>query len=101
MNITQTLFKLWHESGFNGFFVGDGWKSLLMIIIAACCSTRHRQKFEPLLLVGIGLAAVFTNLPGANMLVPAMGCLGGSPFVTAAGEVIQNQPQTSCMKVGC
>lgn len=103
MNITQTLFKLWHESGFNGFFVGDGWKSLLMIIIA--CVLLYLgivKKFEPLLLVGIAFGCLLTNLPGANMYNPELwdAYVGGSPFVTAAGEVIQKISFTDILHEG-
>ena len=34
MDVLGTLLKLWNDSGFNSFFVGDGWKYLVMIVIA-------------------------------------------------------------------
>ena len=34
MNVAETLLNLWNQSGFNLFFVGDGWKSLVMIVVA-------------------------------------------------------------------
>jgi len=34
MNVAETLLNLWNQSGFNAFFIGDGWKSLVMIVIA-------------------------------------------------------------------
>ena len=64
MNILETLQKLLTESGFAGIFMGDGWKSLVMIIIA--CVLLYLgivKKFEPLLLVGIAFGTVLTNLP--------------------------------------
>ena len=30
MNVAETLLNLWNQSGFNLFFVGDGWKSLVL-----------------------------------------------------------------------
>src|SRR5574344_451079 len=63
-NIGQTLLRLWNESGFNSFFVGDGWKSLVMIGIA--CVLLYLgivKKFEPLLLVGIAFGCLLSNLP--------------------------------------
>ena len=63
-NIGETLLRLWNDSGFNSFFVGDGWKSLVMIAIA--CVLLYLgivKKFEPLLLVGIAFGCLLSNLP--------------------------------------
>ena len=63
-NISETLLRLWNDSGFNSFFVGDGWKSLVMILIA--CVLLYLgivKKFEPLLLVGIAFGCLLSNLP--------------------------------------
>ncbi len=67
-NVIDTLLKLWNDSGFASFFVGDGWKSLVMLVIA--CVLLYLgivKKFEPLLLVGIAFGCLLTNLPGANL----------------------------------
>ena len=58
-HIGQTLQRLWNDSGVNAFFVGDGWKSLVMIVIA--CVLLYLgivKKFEPLLLVGIAFGCL-------------------------------------------
>ena len=34
MNIGEILKNLWNDSGYNLFGIGDGWKSVLMIVIA-------------------------------------------------------------------
>jgi len=63
MNIVETLEKLWNDSGFQSFFVGDGWKNLIMIAIS--CVLLYlgiRKKFEPLLLVGIAFGCLLVNL---------------------------------------
>ena len=63
MNIVETLEKLWNDSGFQSFFVGDGWKNLVMIAIS--CILLYlgiRKKFEPLLLVGIAFGCLLVNL---------------------------------------
>lgn len=68
MNILETLKGLWMESGFMGFFQGDGWKALVMIAVA--CVLLYlgiKKKFEPLLLVGIAFGCLLTNLPGAGL----------------------------------
>ena len=54
-----------------GFFLvtqGDGWKNLVMLIVA--CFLLYLgigKKFEPLLMVTIAFGMLMTNLPGANM----------------------------------
>ena len=71
MNVAETLLNLWNQSGFNLFFVGDGWKSLVMIVVA--CGLLYLgivKQFEPLLLVGIAFGALLTNLPGGNLYHP-------------------------------
>ena len=73
MNVAQTLLDLWNQSGFNLFFVGDGWKCLVMIVVA--CVLLYLgivKQFEPLLLVGIAFGALLTNLPGANLYTPEL-----------------------------
>jgi len=73
MDVMGTLLKLWNDSGFNSFFIGDGWKSLVMIVIA--CVLLYMgivKQFEPLLLVGIAFGALLTNLPGGNLYTPEL-----------------------------
>ncbi len=73
MNIGEILKNLWNDSGYNLFGVGDGWKSLLMIIIALFfLYLGIKKKFEPLLLVGIAFGMLLTNLPGGEMYHPDM-----------------------------
>ena len=72
MNIGEVLMKLWNESGFNAIFSGflseGGWQNLLMIAIG--CVLLYLaivKKFEPLLLCGIAVGCILTNLPGAGL----------------------------------
>ena len=63
MNVAETLLNLWNQSGFNLFFIGDGWKSLVMIFIA--CVLLYLgivKQFEPLLMVGIAFGCLLSNL---------------------------------------
>lgn len=63
MDILETLKTLWNESGFQSFFVGEGWKNLIMILIS--CVLLYlgiKKKFEPLLLVGIAFGCLLVNL---------------------------------------
>ena len=62
-NILQTFGKLAQESGFGGFIAQDGWKNLVMVIIA--CVLLYLgivKKFEPLLLVGIAFGCLLANV---------------------------------------
>lgn len=54
-------------------FIGGGWKSLLMLLIGILLLwlAIHKQ-FEPLLLVGIAMGVLVTNLPGAGLYHVAM-----------------------------
>lgn len=51
-----------------GNFMDGGWKTLIMLLIGFLLLwlAIHKQ-FEPLLLVGIAMGFVLTNLPGANL----------------------------------
>ena len=73
MNIAQTLLKLWNESGFANFFVGEGWKFAVMVAVA--CVLLYLgivKQFEPLLMVGIAFGTLLTNLPGGNLYHPEL-----------------------------
>ena len=49
-------------------FTTSGWKYLLMILIAVVLLYLALNKgFEPLLLIGIALGMLLTNLPGAGL----------------------------------
>ena len=72
MNIGEVLLKLWNDSGFSTIFSGfiseGGWQNLVMIAIG--CVLMYLaivKKFEPLLLCGIAMGCILTNIPGANM----------------------------------
>ena len=72
MNIGEVLLKLWNDSGFSTIFSGflseGGWQNLVMIAIG--CALMYLaivKKFEPLLLCGIAMGCILTNIPGANM----------------------------------
>ena len=102
-DIGGTLLKLVQDSGFAAFFAAGGWKSLLMIVVA--CVLLYLgivKQFEPLLLVGIAFGCLLTNLPGANMYNPALwdAYINGTPFTTAAGQVITHMTFTDIIHEG-
>ena len=64
MNISQTLLKLWRDSGFAALT----WQNAVMILIG--CGLLYLaivKQFEPLLLCGIAFGCILTNLPMTNM----------------------------------
>ena len=72
MNIGQILLNLWQKSGFSALitgFVSEGsWQNLVMLVVA--CVLLYLaivKKFEPLLLVGIAVGCLLTNLPSAGL----------------------------------
>ncbi|MBQ5693004.1 MAG: sodium ion-translocating decarboxylase subunit beta [Alistipes sp.] len=66
--ILESLGTFAETSGFTAFFVGEGWKYLVMLGVA--CFLLYlaiKKQFEPLLLLPIAFGMLLTNLPGAEM----------------------------------
>ena len=58
------------NSGYVYFFQGEGWKNLVMILLAFCFLFLGIKKgFEPLLMIPIAFGMLLANLPGANLAV--------------------------------
>ena len=67
-NAEEGISKFVEEMGFVSFFVGEGWKNAVMILIG--CFLLYlaiRKEYEPLLLLPIAFGMILTNLPGAGM----------------------------------
>ena len=93
MDILGTLLKLWNESGFAAFFIGDGWKFIVMIAIS--CFLLYLgigRKFEPLLMIGIAFGCLLSNLPGGNMFHQDMwdAYIQGTAWIAPTGEVVEH-----------
>jgi oxaloacetate decarboxylase beta subunit len=94
MDVLGTLKGLLMDSGFSGFFVNGGWKSLIMIAVA--CVLLYLgivKKFEPLLLVGIAFGCLLTNLPGASLYTPELWDAfldEGSEFYHSYGHILSS-----------
>lgn len=70
-NILNTVGGIFGQSGFASFFVGEGYKNLIMIGFACFFLYLAIKKgFEPLLLIPIAFGMLLANLPGANMFHP-------------------------------
>lgn len=67
-NISEGVYEFFSEMGLVSFFVGEGWKSLVMVAIG--CFLLYlaiNKKYEPLLLLPIAFGMILTNMPGAGM----------------------------------
>ena len=72
-NFGDAMTKFWNEMGFTAFFVGDGWKNLVMLGIG--CLLLYlaiKKEYEPLLLLPIAFGMILTNLPGAGLFHTSM-----------------------------
>ncbi len=60
--------KFFEEMGIVSFFVGEGWKNAVMLVIGCFLLYLAIKKgYEPLLLLPIAFGMILTNLPGAGM----------------------------------
>lgn len=69
MGIGEILLNLWQSSGLSQLFTPDGWKNLVMILVAfVFLFLAIKKKFEPLLLVPIAFGILLANLPGSAVM---------------------------------
>ena len=72
-NLGTALEKFYSEMGFTSFFVGTGWKNLIMLGVG--CVLLYlaiKKEYEPLLLLPIAFGMILTNLPGAGLFHTSM-----------------------------
>ena len=70
MAIFDTVKQILLDSGFMGFFDGDGWKNAIMIGVACfllVLAIHPKFQFEPLLLLPIAFGMLLANLPDAGI----------------------------------
>ncbi len=92
--IFDAIVGILKDSGFMGFFEGDGWKNLIMIGVACCflvLAIHPRFQFEPLLLLPIAFGMLLANLPGAGMYHVDIWDTGNPVFWDAAGHLNAGQ----------
>ena len=73
VNVAEGLSNFFSEMGIVSFFVGEGWKNLVMILLG--CFLLYlaiKKEYEPLLLLPIAFGMILTNLPGAGLFDTAM-----------------------------
>lgn len=65
-----SLIDFMQDSGIYYFFVGDGWKNLIMIAIALLMLYLALfKKFEPYLLIPISFGMLLVNLPNSELFI--------------------------------
>lgn len=72
-NLSEAMTKFWNDMGFVSFFVGEGWKNIVMLGIS--CLLLYlaiKKEYEPLLLLPIAFGMLLTNLPGAGLFHTSM-----------------------------
>ena len=88
----QTVTGILSESGFAQFFVGDGYKNLIMIAVACgLLVLAIKFQFEPLLLLPIAFGMLLANLPGAGLYHPEYFDTSNLEFWTADGHLMVGQ----------
>ena len=67
----ETVTGILNESGFAQFFIGEGYKNLIMIAVACgLLVLAIKFEFEPLLLLPIAFGMLLANLPDAGLYHP-------------------------------
>ena len=72
-NMQEGVAKFFEEMGFVAFFLGEGWKNAVMLLIG--CLLLYlaiKKEYEPLLLLPIAFGMILTNLPGVGMFDSVM-----------------------------
>lgn len=68
--IGEVFRSFFENTGFSGFFQGDGWMNLIMILIGCVfLYLAIAKKFEPYLLIPIAAGMILTNIPGGHIFV--------------------------------
>lgn len=104
-DIEEGVSNFFGEMGFVSFFVGEGWKNLVMIGIG--CFLLYlaiAKKYEPLLLLPIAVGMVLTNLPGAGMFDTEMWnnefLNPDSPYYHSYGHIMANGGLLDILYIG-
>ncbi|OPZ24846.1 MAG: Glutaconyl-CoA decarboxylase subunit beta [Lentisphaerae bacterium ADurb.BinA184] len=67
-SFSRGLMNILRATGIRDFCHGDGWKSLVMVVVGfVLLYLGVARNFEPLLLVPIGFGTIFVNVPLAGM----------------------------------
>lgn len=68
--VWEVILSILSNSGYAYFFTGEGWKNLVMLVVAFVFLWLGIKKgFEPLLMIPIAFGMLLANLPHANLAV--------------------------------
>ena len=82
-NIGDFFKGFWENTGIAQFFVADGWKNLIMILVALLLLyLAIFKKAEPYLLIPMGIGMLLVNLPGVRDIIFK------TEYVNAAGVAV-------------
>lgn len=85
--IWEVIVSIFSNSGYAYFFTADGWKNLVMIIVAFVFLYLGIKKgFEPLLMIPIAFGMLLANIPGANLAVQYHDLEGFRDLLASRGE---------------
>ena len=83
-NIGDFFKGFWENTGIAQFFVADGWKNLIMILVALLLLyLAIFKKAEPYLLIPMGVGMLLVNLPGVRDIIFK------TEYVNAAGFAVE------------
>ncbi|MCQ2474839.1 MAG: sodium ion-translocating decarboxylase subunit beta [Clostridia bacterium] len=87
MSIVDVFAGLWSSSGLSQLFTADGWKNLIMIIVALVflfLAIHPKFRFEPLLLVPIAFGILLANMPSTGLMADPAGLMDEAQMVEGA-----------------
>ncbi len=85
--IWEVIVSIFSNSGYAFFFTAEGWKNLVMIIVAFIFLYLGIKKgFEPLLMIPIAFGMLLANIPGANLAVQYHDLEGFRDLLASRGE---------------
>ena len=91
--VWEVIASIFSNSGYAYFFQGDGYKNLIMIIVAfVFLYLGIKRGFEPLLMVPIAFGMLLANIPGANLAVQYHDLAGFFDLLKGRGEFVGATP---------
>lgn len=91
--VGQAISDIFSNSGYAYFLTGDGWKNLVMLLVAFVFLYLGIKKgFEPLLMIPIAFGMLLANLPGANLAVQYHDLDGFFDLLRGRGEFVGCTP---------
>ncbi|MCM1113911.1 MAG: sodium ion-translocating decarboxylase subunit beta [Clostridium sp.] len=91
--VWEVIVSIFSNSGYAFFFQGDGWKNLVMMVVAFFFLWLGIKKgFEPLLMIPIAFGMLLANIPEANLAVQYHDLDGFRDLLAGRGEFVGATP---------